>query len=73
MAARENVHEEFMARYESDPDFHQEVDRLMAGEVDALRRTLGRITALRREDFASGFHYEKAVRYEADYALRRLT
>lgn len=64
--------EHFMALYESDPAFHHEVDRLMAGECDDLRLALRRIAALRRQDFTSGFHYELEVRREADQALARL-
>ena len=64
--------EQWLALYETDPEFHHEVDRLMAGECDDLRLALHRITALRRQDFQSGFHYELEVRREADQALQRL-
>jgi len=66
------IQERFLTLYRSDPVFHERVDRLLAGEVDDLRVALTRISGLRCEDFATRWHYETAVRKEADNALRQL-
>jgi len=66
------VRERFLTLYGSDPAFHDRVDQLMAGEVDDLRSALSRISGMRREDFDTSWHYEMAVRKQADQALERL-
>lgn len=62
----------FIELYRTDEGFHSEVDDLLWGEVADLRVALSQIAHLRREDFLTGFHYEKAVRVLADQALERL-
>lgn len=63
---------EFLRLYAEDPDFHREVDRLLADEVVELRAALAQIADTRRTDFATGFEYEMVVRKTAAGALRRL-
>ena len=66
------VRERFLTLYRIDPEFHDRVDQLLAGEVDDLRLALTWISGLRREQFDTSWHYEMAVRKQADHALRRL-
>jgi hypothetical protein len=74
----ETTRAKFLAAYDSDPEFHKAVDRLLydevvrlRDEVGDLRAALGRIASTRREEFRTGFEYEVAIRKSADAALGR--
>lgn len=66
------IQQQFLLLYETDQDFHREVDHLIWGEVDDLRVALRQIESMRRDTFQTGFDYEMAVRKTAATALRRL-